>query len=353
MKDRHAVILEGYGCYPTLVLVSAALSGRFLQVIRNNMKIILLAIPVVSILSFLSCSSPTKNPKSRVSKQEQKIINSYRSEVNIGRNMAGRLLQYYGVVDNTPLINYVNEVGNYVASYGDFPDRKYMFQVLDSDEVNAFACPGGYILVTAGALKLAKNEAELAAILGHEVAHVGLKHMYNTINAMGDKDIQKAARELSKSKKKDPVKEVRKRPEATESSEIVSLAVRYLGGGSAGLNFVRAASAGMSFMLTKGLDEKYELEADRVGIKYAINAGYAPFAMPAFLSRLNKNRRSLNISTLDKTHPSPMKRIKSMVGTLNKMDAKKVAGAYGTSRYLSYKTKLPKRKVKPKVKNTK
>ena len=297
----------------------------------------------------LGCSSSHKNkePGSKLSKQEAERVNEYQAEVEIGRNMAGRLLQYYGVVDNTPLINYINKVGNYVASYGDFPDRKYMFQVIDSEEVNAFACPGGYILITSGTIRLAKNEAELAAILGHEVAHVGLKHMFNTLQSMNEKEMDSAADAVTKNQKVDTAVDMRKRPEA-EKSEFGSLVARYLTGAGGGLSVIKAASAGMNVILSKGLDKKLEFEADYEGVKYAINAGYAPYAMPAFLGRLQKNKKKLKVGSLDKTHPSPKNRILGIVKLLNEIDAKKIAGAFGTNRYGEFKRSLPPVKTKKK-----
>lgn len=295
---------------------------------------------IAGVAAFSSCTTSPKKEDSNLSKKEQEKIDEYRAEVEIGRNMAGRLLQYYGVVDDTSLIQYVNRVGNYVASYGDFPDRKYMFQIIDSDEVNAFACPGGYILVTSGTIRLAKNEAELAAILGHETAHVGLKHMFNTLKSMNEREMEKAANAIAESGKGDKNLEVRKRPDA-EKSELGSLVARYLAGSTGGLGVVKAASAGMNVMLAKGLDKKLEFEADREGVKYAINAGYAPFALPAFLSRLDKGKKKIDSSGLDKTHPSPKNRIVGIAGLLKTMKAEAIAGAYGTSRYLQQKVKLP------------
>lgn len=306
------------------------------------MKNIKYFLSIFSIALICACTSSEKDGgvASRLSEEEQKRVDEYKAEVEIGRNMAGRLLQYYGVVNNTPLIKYVNRVGNYVATYSDFPDRRYMFQIIDSDEVNAFACPGGYILITAGSIRLAKNEAELAAILGHEVAHVGLKHMFNTLKSMDEKEMDSAAKEVAENKKEDKSLTVRKRPEASES-KFGNLVARYLAGGGAGLSIVKAASAGMNVILTKGLDKKLEFEADHEGVKYAINAGYAPFAMPAFLGRLRKNKKKIASETLEKTHPSAKNRIARISKLLKEMDASKIAGAYGTSRYVEQKLSLP------------
>ena len=299
-----------------------------------------------AVLIISGCSSSEKTDQSsqteisNLSKEDQRKVDSYRAEVFIGRNMAGRLLQFYGVTDNTPLIEYINKVGNYVAAYSDFPDRRYMFQVIDSPEINAFACPGGYILITTGTLKFAKNEAELAAILGHEIAHVGLRHMFNTIKEMDEKELEATADAIDKNTKIDEELQARKRPDADES-EFGNIVARYLTGGTSGVSIVKAASAGMEVMLHKGLDKKYEYEADREGVKYAINAGYAPYALAAFLSRLEKYKAKSGASDgFSKTHPSPKNRIRNIAKKLEEMDARNIAGAYGSERYMEQKSTI-------------
>ena len=133
---------------------------------------------VVAGLVYSGCTS-TKSAEvtgPALSKEEQQFIDDYKAEVEVGRNMAGRLVAFYGEYLDPGLTEYINQVGRYVARNGDSPDRRYMFAVLDADSPNAFACPGGYILLTRGVIESAQNEAELAAILGHESAHVGKQH---------------------------------------------------------------------------------------------------------------------------------------------------------------------------------
>ena len=108
--------------------------------------------------------------------------------------MAGRLLQYYGHYDNEELIKYINEVGLYVSANSDFPDRRYMFDIINTEEINAFACPGGYILISKGALRHAENEAELAHVLAHEIAHVGKKHMFDRLKSMTPEEMEKTSK---------------------------------------------------------------------------------------------------------------------------------------------------------------
>ncbi|MEZ4742055.1 MAG: M48 family metallopeptidase [Bdellovibrionota bacterium] len=264
--------------------------------------------------------------------------------------MAGRLLQYYGSFGNQEMIGYINQVASYVASYGDYPERKYMIAVLDSDVVNAFACPGGYILVTLGTLRAAVDEAELAMILGHEVAHVGKQHMFNTLKAMKERELEKEANESDKKKKKSKAyieTTVRERPKPESKSELATLITRYAGGATnAGFGILQAAKAGMSVIMEKGLDKKLEFEADHEGVKYAIRAGYEPRALLKFLKRLQKKKKNLDMKVLSKTHPKISERRKRISGLLKEMKASEIVGASGKDRFMKHKDLLPEPKVK-------
>lgn len=294
---------------------------------------------------FISCTKDTvvqeKKPELPLSKAETEKLEMYKAEVELGRNMAGRLLEYYGTNADEALLGYVNQVGNYVAGYSDYPERRYMFAILESPAVNAFACPGGYILVTLGTINMAQNEAELASILGHEIAHVGKQHMFKTLISMSDKDRDEAA---AKTKgKPDDHLAVRERPSA-ENSTAGSLVARYLAGG-AGLSILQAAKAGMNVILEKGLDKKYEFEADYEGTRYAIRAGYDPQAMNHFLNRLQKEKekKHVNMEVLDKTHPKNSERMAHIDGLLKEMKAQEIVGAQGSERFQKYVSKTQKR----------
>jgi predicted Zn-dependent protease len=275
-----------------------------------------------------------------LTKTEEEKLGEYQAEMELGRNMAGRLLQYYGTMDNAKLVEYVNEVGNYIASVSDHPERRYMFAVLNSDTVNAFACPGGYILVTKGALMHAKNEAELAMILSHEVAHVGLQHMFNTLRNMNEKERQKEADELDRHGK-DTFAEskVRERAVGFETSKAQALLAKYLSGSAgAGFSILQAAKAGMNLMLEKGLDHKLEFEADHEGVIYAIRAGYAPVALTQFLARLEAKKKAKGtlVKMLEKTHPKLSTRKEKIQALLREMNGSTIVGALGAERFAQY-----------------
>ncbi len=276
----------------------------------------------------------------KLSPAETKAMDEYRGEVEVGRNMAGRLLAYYGVIDDKNVVGYVNQVGNYVASYSDYPDRKYMFAILKHESINAFACPGGYILVTMGAIRAVENEAELSAILGHEVAHVGKKHMFDTLRKMKEKELEALAKSRNDGSLPQSIK-VRERPEPAETGAGAMLA-RYLSG-SAGssLNILAAAQAGMSLITEKGLDKDLEFEADHEGVKYSIRAGYEPKAMLNFLKRLD-DKSDKKVKNLEKTHPSIKERRKQIAKLLKTLKADDIIGAQGEQRFSKMRKEFPK-----------
>jgi len=107
-----------------------------------------------------------------------------RDEYYIGRGVAARILSQYRLYNDSEAIRYVNHIGGTLAINSPRPYTYggYHFAVLDTDEINAFACPGGIIFITRGMLKLVHNEDELAAVLAHEIGHVTAKHGLKAIS---------------------------------------------------------------------------------------------------------------------------------------------------------------------------
>jgi predicted Zn-dependent protease len=99
-----------------------------------------------------------------------------KEEIEIGKQGHQAILQKYRVYNNPGLQKYVSFIGNKLAAVSDRPNLEYSFLLLDSDEVNAFALPGGYVYITRGLMAYLNTEAELAAVLGHEIGHVTAKH---------------------------------------------------------------------------------------------------------------------------------------------------------------------------------
>ncbi|MCW5625445.1 MAG: M48 family metalloprotease [Burkholderiales bacterium] len=200
-------------------------------------------------------------------------------EVELGHGITETLLGARPLLDDPALQRYVNEVGRWVAQQSERPLLPWRFGVNDSEHVNAFAAPGGYVIVTRGMLRVVRNEAELAGVLGHEVAHVVRKHHLNAL--------RKGAW------------------------------VNLLGAGAAagtageqGGELVEALVGPTKELYARGLDKDDEFEADRIGVVLATRAGYDPWGLPAALQTLGTLKTDdPYLALLFKTHPNPGARL--------------------------------------------
>ncbi len=135
----------------------------------NRNKIFLWAI--VIIVLFIHCTT------SYITGRRQFMLISEGEEINIGSNYAPQIVfEFGGAYKDDRLNDYMNDVGNSLARVSHRPTLDYHFKVVNSSIINAFALPGGYIYITRGMLDVLRNEAELAGILGHEIAHVCARH---------------------------------------------------------------------------------------------------------------------------------------------------------------------------------
>ena len=198
-------------------------------------------------------------------------------EMTLGEAVAVEAFSRFGgEYPNRQWTRYINLVGKTVAEFSDRPTLDYHFAILNSQEQNAFAAPGGYIFITVGLLKTLKNEAELAGVLAHEIAHVTHQHMLETIRRGG---ILGSVSELTlTAMKKDPEMFSNVIDEMTE------------------------------LLFTKGLDKDKEFEADAVGVDYAYRAGYNPQGLQDYLRTLQKEEGHTQ-SRFFTTHPSITLRI--------------------------------------------
>ena len=106
-------------------------------------------------------------------------------EINFGRSVSAKILGKYPIMRNEQMVRYISQIGTGIYAQLGRPELRYFFGILDTDEINAFAAPGGYIFVTKGALKLMRNEAQLAGVLAHELAHVDQKHIVRKLKLQG------------------------------------------------------------------------------------------------------------------------------------------------------------------------
>jgi predicted Zn-dependent protease len=217
-------------------------------------------------------------------------------ERELGREVAAKMIAAFHVYRNDALTRYVNFVGASVAAKSERQDIQYHFAVLDSDEINAFSAPGGYVFITRATLQLCEDESELSGVLAHEVGHIAGKHVVHMIEH--DKKL------------------------------------------SAGMNEASAYTPGSSYLqnLTKnilikifdqGLAPEDEYDADSRGVRYAHDAGYPADGLTRFLIRLDQATSPGGAqTTLTHTHP-PVKdrneRIQQMISDQQWQDADRPA----------------------------
>lgn len=128
---------------------------------------------ILSVVVALLLSNPVFAQEKQFDFVSKKNNFSLQEELEIGFQSSLALIKKYGYLKNPEINNYVSKIGQkIVKEVSQRPDISYRFIVLDTDEINAFAAPGGFIFITKGCLEIMENEAELAAVLAHEISHV-------------------------------------------------------------------------------------------------------------------------------------------------------------------------------------
>jgi len=204
-------------------------------------------------------------------------------EVVFGREVAAIILAERKLSPDVALNRYLNLVGQSIARYSNRPELEYFFAAVDSPEINAYAVPGGYIFVTTAAIGMMQNEAELAAVLAHEIAHIADRHIVNSLDIRADDESMTAI-----------------------VSKIVGSTAE-----TANVVFYQAVDHALALLFNKGLTVEEEYDADMQGLYLTAFAGYDPTAYPRFLERISaviESRRG----ELGNTHPPFSERIKRL-----------------------------------------
>lgn len=198
-------------------------------------------------------------------------------EIALGREITGSILGAAPLVKDEKLQQYVNKVGRWVASQSERADLPWKFGVIESSDLNAFAAPGGYVLITKGLYQQLSNEAQLAGVLGHEIAHIVQKHQLKVLQKQQIVNI--GAGLITDKFGKDN-----------------KLAQKAIGNGAE--------------ISARSLDKEAEYEADRMGVVLAVRAGYDAFGLPEVLQKIGQTNKTDNsVALLFKTHPHPDERL--------------------------------------------
>jgi predicted Zn-dependent protease len=208
-------------------------------------------------------------------------------EYYIGRSTAALILSKYPLYRNDALTAYVNAMGTALAYSSDRPETYggYHFAVLDSDEVNAMAAPGGFIFVTKGLVRRCADEEALASVLAHEIGHVSERHGLQSIKKSRLIDAFKviggeAARKF-------------------DSEELAKVTAAFEG----------VLGDVVETLVERGYDRKFEYEADKLALSFAARTGYAPGGLADFLAGMQEKKPAGAAAGWFKTHPSPADRL--------------------------------------------
>ncbi|EOQ90461.1 peptidase, M48 family [Leptospira yanagawae serovar Saopaulo str. Sao Paulo = ATCC 700523] len=213
------------------------------------------------------------------SNQNLSVLGETKAEVKLGRSLAARLLKRYSLVRDLELTRYLNSIATKLGSVSSRKDLEFRVGVIESNEIYAFSCPGGYLFLTTGSLKKIQTEAELAGIIAHEMGHVILFH----------------------------------NGEFTESNVFIDILSGLLTPpGSEVVNTAMATAIGemeKQFFET-GRDAKVELEADEAAVGLVSQVGYSPLGLSIYLNVMSKAEGA---DLLKKTHPETSTRIAKLV----------------------------------------
>lgn len=215
------------------------------------------------------------------------VLMSESAELEKGRELHAEMLQQNPIYQDPELQAYVEKVGKKMAAVSHRPELDYVFTIIDSPDINAFALPGGFVYVNRGLLTYLNSEAQLAAVLGHEIGHVTARH---------------AVRQQT----------------AARSANAASIALIFATGVD-----LRETTSLISGALISGYGRDMELEADSLGAEYLSKAGYDPLAMVQVIEVLKNhedftkrtsNRTAVSYHGLFASHPRNDTRLQEVVG---------------------------------------
>lgn len=228
-------------------------------------------ISAVFIASIILCNSCATNP---VSGKKQVVLMSEAQEIAMGKEADPQIIAQYGLYENKALQDFITEKGKQMAAISHRPNLDYQFRVVDSDVLNAFAVPGGYVYFTRGIMAHFNNEAEFAGVLGHEIGHIAARHsVEQQRNAI--------------------------------LGQIGIIAGVVLAPDLA--QFAETASQGLGLLLLK-FSRDAERESDKLGVEYSSKIGYDASEMADFFQTLERKSTESGQGELPgflSTHPNP------------------------------------------------
>ncbi len=277
----------------------------------SAVSVAFLAVALI-VLPTSSFAGDKENDPDQIGNREVgKGVNFYslENEIAIGKQLAQEVERQAKIVDDPVIAEYVNRVGQNLVRNSD-AKVPFTIKVLDSEEVNAFALPGGFFFVNSGLILKADNEAELAGVMAHEIAHVAARH--GTRNATRG-----------------------------ELAQIAMIPVMVMSGGWAGYAIYQGAHLAipMGFLAFTRANER---EADYLGLQYMYKAGYDPTSFVDFFEKIQtlEKRKPGTVAKVFSTHPMTDDRIKASQNEIQAILVAKPEYVVNTSEFNDVKARL-------------
>ncbi len=262
--------------------------------------------PIISVLMIVVLMSPTAVFAGRKHKDVENIGNrkingriagifpnfvSLEKEIQLGAQFAQLFEETARLVEDPVVTEYVDRLGQKIVKHSD-AKVPFVFKVVDTEEVNAFALPGGYLYVNKGLILEADNESELAGVLAHEIAHVTARH---------------ATERMTKG----------------QLLQFAAIPALFVGGGLAGVGIQNGLGLGLNLAVL-GITRKSEAEADQLGTQYLWNTEYDPQGFITFFEKLEARQKDKpgKFAGFFRTHPTPESRIEKVQKEISYLPAK-------------------------------
>ncbi len=276
----YAVFLGSVGFFPVAVAAQTATDDKQAKQ-GDEAKSKLVQQPASAQKPLSVSEDPAHIGKRKINKGSDKLFGwlggSQQREIALGRQLALEVEQSAKMVEDPIVTEYINRVGQNLVLHSD-AKIPFTIKVIDSDEVNAFALPGGYFFVNRGLILAADNEAELAGVMAHEIAHVAARHAMENQGKL-------------------------------QAINYGLLATIIFGGGIASTVAQNAGGFGQLLSFLK-FSRNAEKEADSLGVQYLYAAGYDPTGMATMFEKLNeKNKKKPGtIAKIFSSHPQSIDR---------------------------------------------
>ncbi|HEY2014586.1 MAG TPA: M48 family metallopeptidase [Bryobacteraceae bacterium] len=251
-----------------------------------------------------------KDPEEIGNRDVGKGVNFYslEKEIGLGKQLAQEVERQAKIVDDPVIAEYVSRVGQNLVRNSD-AKVPFTIKVLDSEEVNAFALPGGFFFVNTGLILKAESEAELAGVMAHEIAHVAARH--------GTKQATRG-----------------------DLANIATIPLIFMGGWA---GYAIRQGAGLAIPLGfLQFSQSFEREADYLGLQYLYKSGYDPTSFVDFFEKIQslEKRKPGSLSKVFSTHPMTDNRIKAAQDEIQKILAPKPEYVVNTSEFNDVKNRL-------------